>query len=135
MKKFSKTAALLMALVLVCTSMLVGCGNAKVAGTYTGSYEKEAMGVTFTYGMEMVLAEDNTYTYTVTYSMMGVEYSDSETGTYEVDGTTVTFTSGAFVSESEGESIVAEYEDGSITLSRCVSGKASSPVEVTLTAE
>ena len=98
------------------------------AGTYTGTYEKMAMGSKLVYNFTMELKEDGTYTHKVSYTMMGKEYMESETGTYTVEGSRITLT-------NDKETIMngTVNADGTITVTRRASAMASSDIDITYT--
>lgn len=97
-------------------------------GTYTGTYEKTAMGQKLVYQFVMELKEDGTYTHSVSYTMMGNEYSESETGTYQIEGAQIILTNekGVVMNGTIGEK-------ETISVTRKASAMASSDVEILYT--
>ena len=98
------------------------------AGTYAGSYTKEAMGSEIVYEYTLALNEDGTYNYHVSFEMGGKTYPEEETGTYTTEGNIITLTSAAPLKESDASIIVTSAEAGNIQFSRCVSSFASEQV-------
>ncbi|MCD7818775.1 MAG: copper resistance protein NlpE [Lachnospiraceae bacterium] len=64
-------------------------------GTYSGTKESSSMMGTVTYSYTLTLNSDGTYTYYVTYSSMGSLVEETETGTWEISGTSITLTTGS----------------------------------------
>ncbi len=103
-----------------------GSGTLKT-GTYGGNYITTAMGSSLTYAVSMNFFENGTYSYTVKFNMMGSAYTESESGTYTVNGSTITFVS------SEGTTMNGTVSGNSISITRYVSTYAFSPATITLT--
>lgn len=100
------------------------------AGTYAGSYTKEAMGSEIVYNYTLTLKEDNTYVYNVSFEMSGTEYPEEETGTYAAEGTTLVLTSETPLKDLDTAITVTSAEAGKIHFSRCVSSFASAQVDL-----
>ena len=103
-----------------------GSGTLKT-GTYGGNYTTTAMGSSLTYAVSMNFFENGTYSYTVKFNMMGSAYTESESGTYTVNGSTITLVS------SEGTTMNGTVNGNSISITRYVSTYAFSPATITLT--
>ena len=101
-----------------------------VAGMYAGSYIKEAMGSEIEYNYTLILKEDNTYNYHVSFEMGGTEYPEEETGTYAAEGTSILLTPATPLKELDTTITVTSTEAGKINFSRCVSSFASAQVEL-----
>ena len=96
-------------------------------GTYGGSHNTTAMGNPLTYAVSLTIQGNGSYSYTVTFNVMGSARTESESGTYTVNGNTVSFVS------SSGTSFQGTISGNSITITRKVSSFAFSPASVTLT--
>ena len=105
MKIKNRTIGMLLALVMVFASLCTGVLMASAAGsddfqegTYTGTAQKSigAMGSTVSYDITLTLS-DGSYSYSVDITVSGgMSYSGTETdrGTYTVEGNTLTMTGG-----------------------------------------
>ncbi len=100
------------------------------AGSYTGSYIKEAMGSEIIYNYTLTLKEDNTYIYHVSFEMGGTEYPEEETGTYAAEGTSIVLTPETPLKDLDTAITVTSAETGKIHFSRCVSSFASAQVDL-----
>ncbi|MDO4355262.1 MAG: FMN-binding protein [Clostridia bacterium] len=97
-------------------------------GTYGGTHETVAMGNKLTYAVLLTLNENGTYTYKVSFVVMGNSYTETESGTYVVDGGTMRLTSSA------GKVMVGKIDsNGTATITRLVSSFATSAATVKLT--
>lgn len=96
-------------------------------GTYGGNHTTTAMGTTLVYGCSLTFQEDGTYSYTVTFNMMGSSYRESESGTYTVNGSLLTLTS------SDGTVMSGSVGGNTVSITRKVSSFAFSPATITLT--
>ena len=66
--------------------------NEDILGTYLGSYAKEAMGSSIVYNFSLDLVIGNEYTFTSSVAMGGTTLTLVENGSFDVNGTEITFT-------------------------------------------
>ncbi len=86
--------------------------NEDILGTYIGTFEKAAMGSTFVYDYSIDLVMGNEYTFTSSFATAdGTEYTLVETGSFDVDGTKITFAPKVI----DGEAVTADAVEGTIT--------------------
>ncbi len=135
MKIKNRTIGMLLALVMVFASLCTGVLMASAAGsddfqegTYTGTAQKSigAMGSTVSYDITLTLS-DGSYSYSVDITVSGgMSYSGTETdrGTYTVEGNTLTMTGGDLTGAAVGD-------EGKLT----ITGKLSSFAGASDTAE
>lgn len=97
-------------------------------GTYSGSHKKEvaAMNTTIVYKYSITFQADNTYQYKVSFSAMGEDVTETESGTYSVDGTSLSMTS------EDGTKTSGKIAGNKISISRVVSSFASSTDTITV---
>lgn len=97
------------------------------AGTYGGTYQTTAMGSTLTYSCTLTFSASGTYTYNVQFYIMGEAHSESESGTYKQNGTTITMTS------NSGSVTTARVTASGLALTRNLSSFSFFEVTVALT--
>lgn len=95
-------------------------------GTYGGTHTTTAMGSSLTYACTITFNADGTYTYTVKFNMMGQTYTESESGTYKVNGSSLT------LSSSNG-TMSGSISGNSVSITRKVSSYSFSAATITLT--
>ena len=83
-----------------------------IQGTYLGEYEKvSAMAGNVLYSYELTLGNGMEYTFSSSFAMMGGTYTRTETGTFAIDGSKISFTALAV----DGEAVEAPAAvDGTI---------------------
>lgn len=83
-----------------------------IQGVYLGTYEKtSAMAGNVLYSYELTLGNGLEYTFSSSFAMMGSTYTRTETGTFAIDGTKISFTALAV----DGEAVEAPAAvDGTI---------------------
>ena len=96
-------------------------------GTYGGTYSTTAMGNALTYACTITFRGDGTYSYSVRFHVMGSSYSESESGTYKVSGSSVTLTAG------NGTVMTGSVGKNTVTITRYASSFAFSPAAITFT--
>lgn len=73
------------------TAKIIACED--IQGTYLGEYEKEsAMAGTVLYSYELTLGNGLEYTFSSSFTMGGELYTRTETGSFAVDGSKISFT-------------------------------------------
>ena len=73
------------------TAKIIACED--IQGTYLGEYVKEsAMAGTVAYSFELTLGNGMEYTFSSSFSMMGSSFTRTETGSFAVDGSKISFT-------------------------------------------
>ena len=104
-----------------------------IQGTYLGEYEKvSAMAGNVLYSYELTLGNGLEYTFSSSFAMMGSTYTRTETGTFAIDGTKISFTALAV----DGEAVEAPaavdgtIADNKITAAFKLSAMASEAQEV-----
>ena len=104
-----------------------------IQGTYLGEYEKvSAMAGNVLYSYELTLGNGMEYTFSSSFAMMGGTYTRTETGTFAIDGSKISFTALAV----DGEAIEAPaavdgtIADNKITAAFKLSAMASEAQEV-----
>lgn len=112
------------------TTEAVEAGVEIAAGTYAGTYTKEAMGSEIVYEYSLILNEDNTYNYQVSFVMGGEEYPEEEAGTYTIEGNVITLTPAEPLKDLDAAITVTSAEAGKINFTRCVSSFASAQVDL-----
>ena len=95
-------------------------------GTYGGTHTTTAMGSSLTYACTITFNADGTYTYTVKFNMMGQTYTESESGTYKVNGSSLTLSSG-------NGTMSGSISGNSVSITRKVSSYSFSAATITLT--
>lgn len=97
-------------------------------GTYSGSHKKEvaAMNTTIVYKYSITFRTDNTYQYKVSFNAMGEDVTETESGIYSVDGTSLSMTS------EDGTKTSGKIAGNKISISRVVSSFASSTDTITV---
>ena len=103
-----------------------GDSTAFKTGTYGGTYTTTAMGSSLTYACTVTFNADGTYTYTVKFNMMGQTYTESESGTYKVNGSSLTLSSG-------NGTMSGSISGNSVSITRKVSSYSFSAATITLT--
>lgn len=94
-------------------------------GNYGGTYTTTAMGSQLKYAFTLKLNQNNSYSYSVQFKMSGQTYSESESGTYKVNGSNLTLTC------SDGTTMSGSISSsGTISLTRKVSSFAFSPATI-----
>lgn len=103
-----------------------------IQGVYLGEYEKAAMGSTVVYSYELTLGNGLEYTFSSSFSMMGGAMTRTETGTFAIDGTKISFT--ALTVDGEAVEAPAAVDgtiaDNKITAAFKLSAMASEAQEV-----
>ena len=104
-------------------------------GTYSGAYEKSAMGSTVEYSYSIVLNGDMSYTFTSAFSMMGEDVVRVENGSFALDGNKITFTAQTVDGEAVAEAAAVEgtIADGTIKAAFFLSAMASAAQEIEAT--
>ena len=104
-----------------------------IQGTYLGEYEKvSAMAGNVLYSYELTLGNGMEYTFSSSFAMMGGTYTRTETGTFAIDGSKISFTALAV----DGEAVEAPaavdgtIADNKITAAFKLSAMASEAQEV-----
>lgn len=95
-------------------------------GTYGGTHTTTAMGSSLTYACTITFNADGTYTYTVKFNMMGQTYTESESGTYKVNGSSLTL-------YSSNGTMSGSISGNSVSITRKVSSYSFSAATITLT--
>lgn len=97
-------------------------------GTYSGSHKKEveAMNTTIVYKYSITFQADHTYQYKVSFSAMGEDVTETESGTYSVEGSSLSMTS------EDGTKTSGKIAGNKITISRVVSSFAASTDTITV---
>lgn len=95
-------------------------------GTYGGTHTTTAMGSSLTYACTITFNTDGTYTYTVKFNMMGQTYTESESGTYKVNGSSLTL-------YSSNGTMSGSISGNSVSITRKVSSYSFSAATITLT--
>ena len=103
-----------------------GDSTAFKTGTYGGTHTTTAMGSSLTYACTITFNADGTYTYTVKFNMMGQTYTESESGTYKVNGSSLTLSSG-------NGTMSGSISGNSVSITRKVSSYSFSTATITLT--
>lgn len=103
-----------------------GDSTAFKTGTYGGTHTTTAMGSSLTYACTITFNADGTYTYTVKFNMMGQTYTESESGTYKVNGSSLTLSSG-------NGTMSGSISGNSVSITRKVSSYSFSAATITLT--
>ena len=112
------------------TAKIIACED--ILGTYMGEYVKEsAMAGTVVYSYELSLGYGLEYTFSSSFAMMGSTYSRVESGSFEVDGSNISFTAAVVDGEAvEAAAVSGTIADGAIKAPFKLSVMASEAQEV-----
>ena len=104
-------------------------------GTYSGTYEKVAMGSAVEYSYSIVLNGDMSYTFTSSFSMMGTAVVRVENGSFALDGNKITFTAQTVDGEAVAEATAVEGTIAGVTIKAAffLSSMASAAQEIEAT--
>jgi hypothetical protein len=104
-------------------------------GTYSGTYEKVAMGSAIEYSYSIVLNGDMSYTFTSSFSMMGTDVVRVENGSFALEGNKITFTAQTVDGEAVAEATAVEgtISGNTIKAAFLLSSMASAAQEIEAT--